>query len=403
MKGLFVTWDGPGSNYHESLFLPILDRAREPGDEVHLLQYWWGAESRVESVRRAAQRLAMPYTPRRVARGPRAPVTAVMIARGASDVVRYARRNRVEVLMPRSIIPAAMALLAVRRLPGVRLLYDADGLMADERVDFGSLRRGSVQYRILRAIERAAVRRADAVITRTGRARRILASRAGLADDAKIVVVANGKDEELFRPAGPAEREATRRQLGVPDSAPLLVYAGSLGPQYLPDAMFGVAAAVRERRRDARFLVLTGAPRGADDAARRTAFEPDAMIVASVASDEVPRYLAAADLGLALRTPTFSQQAVSPIKVGEYLLCGVPVLGTAGVGDLDEQLDPDVALLLEDLDEASLRRAADWLVDDILPARERFRADCRRVGGDVFGLGRAVAGYRSAIGKVRAG
>ena len=124
----------------------------------------------------------MPYTVRPVWRTPQAPATAAMIAKGALDLVRYVRRHRIEVLMPRSIIPAGMALLALRFLPDVKLLFDADGLMADERADFGGWSREGKPYRALRAIEAAAVRRADVVITRTHRAKRILAERAGLSE-----------------------------------------------------------------------------------------------------------------------------------------------------------------------------------------------------------------------------
>ena len=46
MRTLFVSWDGPGPNYHESLFLPIFARSRRPDDEIHLLQYAWDADER---------------------------------------------------------------------------------------------------------------------------------------------------------------------------------------------------------------------------------------------------------------------------------------------------------------------------------------------------------------------
>jgi glycosyltransferase involved in cell wall biosynthesis len=397
MRMLFVSWDGPGPNYHESLFLPIFARSRRPDDEIHLLQYAWDSDERNASVRSAAQRLGMPYTARPVWRTPQALATAAMIARGALDLVRYVRRHRIDVLMPRSIIPAGMALLALRVLPGVKLLFDADGLMADERADFGGWSREGKPYRALRAIEAAAVRRADGVITRTYRAKRILTERADLSDDEKIIVVSNGKDAEAFHPGTAAERSATRRELGLSDETPLLVYAGSLGPHYYPERMAAFAAVVQAKRPEAHLLILTGSLEVGQAACEAVGLDPSSYTVRRVPPDEVPRHLAAADLGIAFRTASLSQQAVAPIKVGEYLLCGLPVLSTSGIGDLDDQLDTTTGRLLENLDDTTLEESASWFVQEVLSARERYRASCRERGLEHFSLERSAAQYHEAF------
>jgi glycosyltransferase involved in cell wall biosynthesis len=116
-----------------------------------------------------------------------------------------------------------------------------------------------------------------------------------------------------------------------------------------------------------------------------------------VGAAEVPRHLAAGDLGLALRQPTFSMQAVAPIKLGEYLLCGVPVLATRGIGDSEALVPDTVGRLLDTMTPASLDAAATWFVNDVLPARGRFRADCREQGQRCFGIEAMVDAYAEAI------
>ena len=64
-------------------------------------------------------------------------------------------------------------------------------------------------------------------------------------------------------------------------------------------------------------------------------------------------------------------QAVAPIKLGEYLLCGLPVVATAGIGDTDA-ISSDAGMLLQRMDEAELQAAADWFIDSVLPQREAF-------------------------------
>jgi glycosyltransferase involved in cell wall biosynthesis len=399
-KVLFVCWDGPDSNYHESLFLPIFDRCRQSFGDIHLLQYTWDAHNRTQSIREAASQLGMPYVALPVWRTPQAPATAAMIVRGAFDLVHYVRRHSIDVLMPRSIIPAGMALLALHFLSRTKLLFDADGLMADERADFGGWNRKGKTYRIFREIESAAVRRADVVITRTRRAKRILAERAGIQDHNKIMVVSNGKDALSFRPGSKRERADIRRELGLTDETTLIVYAGSLGPHYHPDRMSAFAAAVRKKRPDTHLLLLTTSPDIAHEVVRACRIDRSGYTVKRLPPGEVPHYLAAADLGLAFRTPNFSQQAVAPIKVGEYLLCGLPVLSTSGIGDLDDQLDAQTGMLLDRLDDAALNAAAAWFTNEVLPDRDRYRNACRERGLNYFSLDRSAEQYRYAFQKL---
>ena len=401
MTVLFVTWDGPTTSYLDGLFLPILDRMREPDDAVHVLQFGWGLEAREPAIRAAAAAVGIPYRLCHVGRTPVVPATVAAIARGALDVVRYARSHRVDVLMPRSIISAAMALLALRWLPGVRLVYDADGLMADERVEFGGWNPSGPLYRALRAIEDAAVGRADIILTRTHRAVEILEERSGSSVGPRAVVVANGRDEVVFSPGTETERLAVRTELGLPADAPLVASVGSIGPQYRPEETFGFFGAVRRVRPDAHLLVLTGQVEEARRHAEAAGLPDAAVHALRVAPEDVPRYVRAADLGMALRTPSLSQRAVAPIKIGEYLLCGVPVLGTAGIGDIDHHVDAAVGAL-ESADESSWSaRRATWFAHDVLPDREGFRVRCRQRGLERFSLTRGAADYRRALEAVR--
>lgn len=396
MNVLFITWDGSaGPTYMESLFMPALAGVQNSGTAFHVQQFTWAADQEVEQVARAATRMGLKYSRRRIAHQTSAIRSVRVLLAGTASIVAYARLNNIGVLMPRSSIPAAMALLALPFLPGCKLVFDADGLKADERVDFGGWRRTGVAYRALTWIDRRTVRRASAVVVRTLRAREILLERAkgGVARD-RIHVIPNGRDGAVFRPGSEAERQATRAELAVPADAPLFVYAGSVGPQYAPAEMLAFFRAALQRDESSRLLVLTG-----DEATiRRLAAEQNvpgaALTVRRVAPSAVGAFLAAADLGLALRLPAFSQQAVSPIKIGEYLLCGLPVLATAGVGDVEAQIGPAVGLMLPDTSPMALHSAVDWFFSEVRPARARFRESCRRQGADVFGLDKCVRLYR---------
>lgn len=399
MKILFVTWDGPGQSYLESLFLPIFARLQEHGHSFDVVQFTWADAVETTAMRQRAASMGMRYTAYPVPRGNLVLSTLWMILKGSRLVARHIRNGAIDAVMPRSIIPAAMAILALRKERETRLLFDADGLMADERVDFAGWRADGLPYRVLRDIEAQAVRSAHAVMVRTARARDAQIARAGSGiDPARIHVVVNGRDEELFSPAAPARRSAVRRHHGLDADTPWIIYAGSIGPQYYPGEMLKFFSCVHRLRPDARLMILTANVEEMKAHLAEHEVSSGAVEISRVPPSEVPLYLASADLGLALRKPSFSMQAVAPIKVGEYLLCGLPVLSTAGVGDLDEQLGTEAAgKVLRDVGEESLTEAARWFVNDVLPDRERYRQASRLAGEEYFGLGAAVESYLAAL------
>ena len=83
---------------------------------------------------------------------------------------------------------------------------------------------------------------------------------------------------------------------------------------------------------------------------------------------------------------------MSPTKVGEYLAAGLPVIVTAGIGDLDEHVaGRRVGVLLRRLDEAGYRAALRALAD--LRADPTLATRCRDTARELYDL-EAVGGPR---------
>ena len=362
------------------------------------MQFTWGDRQRVEQTRQACAEAGVPYRVVRVWRRPVSLGSLFTAIKGARDIRRTVQQWDIDVLMPRSTLPALSALLALRGR-SMPMVFDADGLPLDERVDFDGQSSSGLVYRFLRDIEAQGVRRADRVLTRSRRAVEILQVRAGAGvSEEKFHVVGNGRDSTQFQPFDSAIRESTRAGLAIGSEVPLLVYAGSLGDQYCLHEMLQFFAGVRERRPDAHLLILTGSPEKIDPELTRFAGMAQAVTSKTVSPADVPRYLACADAGLALRRKSFSMQGVAPIKLGEYLLCGTPVLATAGIGDT-HVIGRAAGYVLQDMSNMELRAAADWFVDRVLPEREGFRGRCRQVGLSNFSLDSTVQAYAEALGK----
>ena len=396
MKVLFVTWDGPQVTYLESLFLPIFARLAKDDVRFQVLQFTWGDVKRIALTREACGQIGVGYQAVSVWRRPVAIGAMLSALVGARHVKKAIHAHNIDVVMPRSTLPALSTLLAFRETQRP-MVFDADGLPLDERVDFAGQSPSSLVHRLLRDVEAQAVRRADVVLTRSAKASEILHARAGAgALMSKFHVVTNGRDPLLFKPANAVDNAKVRHELGIALGSPLLVYAGSIGPQYCLDEMLQLFALVHHRRPDAHFLILTGSPEAVKPALSNHPKLSQCVTTLTVSAQAVPHYLGCGDLGLALRQPSFSMQAVAPIKLGEYLLCGLPVVATRGIGDTDA-ITPDAGFLLQHMDQSQLNDVANWFVDSVLTQRENYRSNSRRAGLNSFSLESSASSYQHAL------
>ncbi|WP_197687259.1 glycosyltransferase family protein [Aquiflexum balticum] len=216
------------------------------------------------------------------------------------------------------------------------MIFDADGLPLEERVDFSGLKASSSQYTFLKREERKIINMADHVITRSKKSVDIHLGAIGVKFAPKFHVVSNGRDESMFY-FDAKNRDQVRAELGLGKNDILWVYTGTLGKPYLVEEMLALFETFLSRGNQGKFLILTRNPDYLKD---RVSPESEShLIVRAGAFADVPRFLMAADLGMSLRSPAPSLAGLAPIKLGEYLLCGLPVLVSREVGDTEELLE----------------------------------------------------------------
>ena len=92
-------------------------------------------------------------------------------------------------------------------------------------------------------------------------------------------------------------------------------------------------------------------------------------------------------------------QAVAPIKIGEYLLCGVPILASASIGDVSD-ISSDVGMLIHHMDDVELNAAASWFIKTVLLNRNKYYEKCRQVGLDNYSLEFSRDTYLNAFKKI---
>ena len=331
---LFITWDGPQTSYMEGLFMPIFQEIAKRGDyQFHVVQFTWADAQKIAHTKAAADQMGITYTAWPVLRKPNVSVGSLLtVLSSTGKIKKYIRENNIHIVMPRSTFPAMMVNQIKNK--AFKLIFDADGLPIEERIDFAGLKKESFQYRLMKSAETKMLKSADAVITRSQKAIDIHTAHIGESYRSKFSVVFNGRDKNIFA-YRPHIREQVRQELGLKDEL-LFVYAGSLGPQYCLNEMLEIFQAYAENHL-AKFLILTGNTEFAEQNIPSELKEH--VILKSVPSEKVSFYLNGGDVAFGLRKPTFSMQGVAPIKLGEYLLCGLPVIASKGIGDTEKILE----------------------------------------------------------------
>lgn len=331
---LFITWDGPQTSYMEGLFMPIFQEIAKRGDyKFHVVQFTWADDKKIAHTHAAADKMGITYSAWPVLRKPNVSVGSLLtVLTSAGKIKKYIRENNIHIVMPRSTFPAMIVNQIKNK--NFKLIFDADGLPIEERIDFAGLKKESFQYKLMKSAETKMLKSADAVITRSQKSIDIHLAHIGESYRSKFSVVFNGRDKNIFA-YRPHLREEVRQELGLKDEL-LFVYAGSLGPQYCLTEMLQIFRAYAEKR-EAKFLILTG---NTEFAQQNIPAELKAhIILKSVPSQKVSFYLNGGDVAFGLRKPTFSMQGVAPIKLGEYLLCGLPVIASKGIGDTEKILE----------------------------------------------------------------
>jgi len=84
----------------------------------------------------------------------------------------------------------------------------------------------------------------------------------------------------------------------------------------------------------------------------------DAFEVRKVSSSHVPGFLSCADAGIAFYRPGVSRLGTSPVKVSEYLACGLPVVMNTGIGDSDRIIEENsLGVLVGSFDQSGYEKA----------------------------------------------
>jgi glycosyltransferase involved in cell wall biosynthesis len=386
---LYISYNGMLDPLGQSQVLPYLRELSKRGVHFTILSFERPAAfqpegaARAEGLRFELAAANIEWHWLRYHQTPSLPATAYDVLRGIAYARRLVRRNKIELVHARSHIPATIA-VAVKRKFGVKMVFDIRGLMAEEYVDANHWREGGIHYRLSKSVERHALAASDAVVTLTEKIWPILQQWDGLRGRALIhEVIPCCADLRRFN-FSPVERARRRAELGLEDRL-TLVYCGSIDGWYLTREMADFFSRLRVDKPSAHFLWLTPIKHERiRTLMKERGISSKNYTIKSVAPQDVPSYLSAADVGLAFIRSSFSKLASSPTKNGEYLGCGLPLVINAGVGDSDRLVtDWKIGALVERLAEPDYAKAIEKL-NELTADPAAIRVEARKTAEELF-------------------
>ncbi|MBS0151836.1 MAG: hypothetical protein JSR31_12920 [Nitrospira sp.] len=305
-----------------------------------------GAETSPARAQEAAAAIATHYNVRAVVR----PVLAPQA--GAWDFWCASRRvfeymcsevadARITHVYARSFIGSMWARRLARKINAVSI-FDVRGLVGLEK----QLQAGpSIKSRLLSYLELHEACKADRLGTVSTNLKEYLSCKTGREDTTVIPSCFNEKSFYF----DPAARNELRNTFGLNEHSILLCYSGGTYAWQRIGDLILVFKKVCLADQRCKALFLTNNQGEVADLLRDAAFPSDQAIVAGCSHKEVHRYLSAADLGFIMRHDTTVNNVASPVKVAEYLACGLPVMLTRGIGDYSDLLPGEgVGMLLDE-------------------------------------------------------
>jgi glycosyltransferase involved in cell wall biosynthesis len=136
------------------------------------------------------------------------------------------------------------------------------------------------------------------------------------------------------------ERIEIRDQLNLKEKKAVLYLGGAQKYQHLEDLVLPFVKSIFSQRDNYVAVFITQDIEALKKLVTDFNLPGDSVRIIRVPQSEVSKYLSAMDAGLLLRAPSFLNTFSQPVKLGEYLSAGLPVIVERGTGNVERMLTP---------------------------------------------------------------
>jgi hypothetical protein len=197
---------------------------------------------------------------------------------------------------------------------------------------------------------------------------------------AEVYRVPSCIDEDLFC-FRKDKRIEIRDKLSLNDKN-VFIYAGKFGDVYYKDEIGSLLFTVQQFIKNPFFIILTPNNRKEiEQLLISQKVDLNKCFISKVSLNEVPDYLSASDIGIVAVPPLPSQKFRSPIKVGEYLCCGIPYIVCEGISEDDLYAKKyNVGVVVKDFSADEIKKGISDMEILLKEDKEIQRQRCRVTG-----------------------
>ncbi|MFC1621046.1 glycosyltransferase family 4 protein [Candidatus Omnitrophota bacterium] len=319
------------------------------------------------------------------------------IIRGLIYVFYISLKEGIDVIHARTTLCALIGILP-RLLLRKKMVFDIRGFMAEEYVDAGLWKRGSLFHKLVNRLEGYFAERSDEVVILTNKAKDFVVNRYNMKS---ITVIPACVDLNRFN----LERTVNDglRSRYLLDGKFVLMYTGSIGTWYMLSEMVDFYRELANSNLDTAFFILSQTEKRFIERCIPEDLKKK-VIIDSTGPTKVVDFLNLSDAGIFFIKPCLSKISSCPTKFAEYLATGLPVVINRGVGDTEAIVrENKVGVVIEDFTPAEYRRNIQEL-KGLLKEGQALRERCYKTAQRYFSLadgGEKYTAIYERLGRIR--
>ena len=274
-------------------------------------------------------------------------------------------------------------LLLFRNWFNFNLIFDMRGFWADEKADRAGWNKSGQKYKFFKGLEKKLLNKADKIITLTTNSKRILVETHGVASS-KIEVIRTCADEKLFiKQPKPYQKEIKFGYLGTLDTA------------YDFTKVLRFFKKFHSINQDCSLDVYSAKNKDyVDSVARENGFEQIDKISVNFVRDKekLVNAINSFDVCIFYLNENYSVKASMPTKVGEVLMCGVPIICNKFNEDIEEIINLGCGMVCN-FDNDDMQKINQFLLQN--KKSKEIQENCRLVASQEFSLNTGLKLYTS--------
>ena len=340
---------------------------------------------KVQSMMKYCSEVGIKWFPQKYHHRPRLLSTLLDLLQFYRCFLSIKYSSKVDLLHCRSYVPTFVA-LAIKYTHNIPYIFDMRAFWPDEMVSAGSLRNGSIIYKLLKWLEDRSIRSAGSVVCLTEVAVNYLEQNDNYVNT-NFCTIPTCTNLDKFYP--------DYKKKEFDDKNPFILgCVGTINSGWFwIDWMVAFFRAVIDKLPNAILRVISK-----DDPYRfykeieKQGINKNSVEFYSREPEKMPSEIRQFHAAVMFFTGDFSKLGSSPTRLGEILASGKPCVANRGIGDVGTIIDRfDVGVLVAENKDSSMQRAADKLLS--MSKDSGICRRCREASENWFSLQEGVAKY----------